>query len=374
MTLGDNLTHLVLVAQPDLNDGVLGDGEGVEDFLPEHRSAFILDDNVTNSENEVTVGIGRCEVVSSHPVRNLRDLVPAGGINLITTNVEESIREDLGKVLDDVVNEVEGMLIGRVQGASALGRGTDGAIDVAPDGSVSRNIDLSNDTNTSLTSKFDDFLGVLDGVSLVLGESGGGGIVVGDLKREGLVIGDVPVENVELEDAETLNDGLDGLDGKEVAGRIDHHTSVAEEGLILDAPGGLLDHVGVLGGHELDQLGKSVESVVIAVDAGGGDGDDVGVVGDDEGVGLVNVLGQRTLEILDFDVKSVDVVLLEAGLGVESDELLDSVEGVEDILVLVGGVQLQVLHVDGDVLLTKDVVVGDGPENQFGLLAGGDDD
>ena len=374
MTLGDNLAHLVLVAQPDLNDGVLGDGEGVEDFLPEHRSAFILDDNVTNSENEVTVGIGRCEVVSSHPVRNLRDLVPAGGINLITTNVEESIREDLGKVLDDVVNEVEGMLIGRVQGASALGRGTDGAIDVAPDGSVSRNIDLSNDTNTSLTSKFDDFLGVLDGVSLVLGESGGGGIVVGDLKREGLVIGDVPVENVELEDAETLNDGLDGLDGKEVAGRIDHHTSVAEEGLILDAPGGLLDHVGVLGGHELDQLGKSVESVVIAVDAGGGDGDDVGVVGDDEGVGLVNVLGQRTLEILDFDVKSVDVVLLEAGLGVESDELLDSVEGVEDILVLVGGVQLQVLHVDGDVLLTKDVVVGDGPENQFGLLAGGDDD
>ena len=374
MTLGDNLTHLVLVAQPDLNDGVLGDGEGVEDFLPEHRSAFILDDNVTNSENEVTVGIGRCEVVSSHPVRNLRDLVPAGGINLITTNVEESIREDLGKVLDDVVNEVEGMLIGRVQGASALGRGTDGAIDVAPDGSVSRNIDLSNDTNTSLTSKFDDFLGVFDGVSLVLGESGGGGIVVGDLKREGLVIGDVPVENVELEDAETLNDGLDGLDGKEVAGRIDHHTSVAEEGLILDAPGGLLDHVGVLGGHELDQLGKSVESVVIAVDAGGGDGDDVGVVGDDEGVGLVNVLGQRTLEILDFDVKSVDVVLLEAGLGVESDELLDSVEGVEDILVLVGGVQLQVLHVDGDVLLTKDVVVGDGPENQFGLLAGGDDD
>ena len=374
MTLGDNLTHLVLVAQPDLNDGVLGDGEGVEDFLPEHRSAFILDDNVTNSENEVTVGIGRCEVVSSHPVRNLRDLVPAGGINLITTNVEESIREDLGKVLDDVVNEVEGMLIGRVQGASALGRGTDGAIDVAPDGSVSRNIDLSNDTNTSLTSKFDDFLGVLDGVSLVLGESGGRGIVVGDLKREGLVIGDVPVENVELEDAETLNDGLDGLDGKEVAGRIDHHTSVAEEGLILDAPGGLLDHVGVLGGHELDQLGKSVESVVIAVDAGGGDGDDVGVVGDDEGVGLVNVLGQRTLEILDFDVKSVDVVLLEAGLGVESDELLDSVEGVEDILVLVGGVQLQVLHVDGDVLLTKDVVVGDGPENQFGLLAGGDDD
>lgn len=374
MTLGDNLAHLVLVTQPDLNDGVLGDGEGVEDFLPEHRSAFILDDNVTNSENEVTVGIGRCEVVSSHPVRNLRDLVPAGGINLITTNVEESIREDLGKVLDDVVNEVEGMLIGRVQGASALGRGTDGAIDVAPDGSVSRNIDLSNDTNTSLTSKFDDFLGVLDGVSLVLGESGGGGIVVGDLKREGLVIGDVPVENVELEDAETLNDGLDGLDGKEVAGRIDHHTSVAEEGLILDAPGGLLDHVGVLGGHELDQLGKSVESVVIAVDAGGGDGDDVGVVGDDEGVGLVNVLGQRTLEILDFDVKSVDVVLLEAGLGVESDELLDSVEGVEDILVLVGGVQLQVLHVDGDVLLTKDVVVGDGPENQFGLLAGGDDD
>ena len=374
MTLGDNLAHLVLVAQPDLNDGVLGDGEGVEDFLPEHRSAFILDDNVTNSENEVTVGIGRCEVVSSHPVRNLRDLVPAGGINLITTNVEESIREDLGKVLDDVVNEVEGMLIGRVQGASALGRGTDGAIDVAPDGSVSRNIDLSNDTNTSLTSKFDDFLGVLDGISLVLGESGGGGIVVGDLKREGLVIGDVPVENVELEDAETLNDGLDGLDGKEVAGRIDHHTSVAEEGLILDAPGGLLDHVGVLGGHELDQLGKSVESVVIAVDAGGGDGDDVGVVGDDEGVGLVNVLGQRTLEILDFDVKSVDVVLLEAGLGVESDELLDSVEGVEDILVLVGGVQLQVLHVDGDVLLTKDVVVGDGPENQFGLLAGGDDD
>ena len=374
MTLGDNLTHLVLVAQPDLNDGVLGDGEGVEDFLPEHRSAFILDDNVTNSENEVTVGIGRCEVVSSHPVRNLRDLVPAGGINLITTNVEESIREDLGKVLDDVVNKVEGMLIGRVQGASALGRGTDGAIDVAPDGSVSRNIDLSNDTNTSLTSKFDDFLGVLDGVSLVLGESGGGGIVVGDLKREGLVIGDVPVENVELEDAETLNDGLDGLDGKEVAGRIDHHTSVAEEGLILDAPGGLLDHVGVLGGHELDQLGKSVESVVIAVDAGGGDGDDVGVVGDDEGVGLVNVLGQRTLEILDFDVKSVDVVLLEAGLGVESDELLDSVEGVEDILVLVGGVQLQVLHVDGDVLLTKDVVVGDGPENQFGLLAGGNDD
>lgn len=374
MTLGDNLTHLVLVAQPDLNDGVLGDGEGVEDFLPEHRSAFILDDNVTNSENEVTVGIGRCEVVSSHPVRNLRDLVPAGGINLITTNVEESIREDLGKVLDDVVNEVEGMLIGRVQGASALGRGTDGAIDVAPDGGVSRNIDLSNDTNTSLASKFDDFLGVLDGVSLVLGESGGGGIVVGDLKREGLVIGDVPVENVELEDAETLNDGLDGLDGKEVAGRIDHHTSVAEEGLILDAPGGLLDHVGVLGGHELDQLGKSVESVVIAVDAGGGDGDDVGVVGDDEGVGLVNVLGQRTLEILDFDVKSVDVVLLEAGLGVESDELLDSVEGVEDVLVLVGGVQLQVLHVDGDVLLTKDVVVGDGPENQFGLLAGGDDD
>ena len=374
MTLGDNLTHLVLVAQPDLNDGVLGDGEGVEDFLPEHRSAFILDDNVTNSENEVTVGIGRCEVVSSHPVRNLRDLVPAGGINLITTNVEESIREDLGKVLDDVVNKVEGMLIGRVQGASALGRGTDGAIDVAPDGSVSRNIDLSNDTNTSLASKFDDFLGVLDGVSLVRGESGGGGIVVGDLKREGLVIGDVPVENVELEDAETLNDGLDGLDGKEVAGRIDHHTSVAEEGLILDAPGGLLDHVGVLGGHELDQLGKSVESVVIAVDAGGGDGDDVGVVGDDEGVGLVNVLGQRTLEILDFDVKSVDVVLLEAGLGVESDELLDSVEGVEDILVLVGGVQLQVLHVDGDVLLTKDVVVGDGPENQFGLLAGGDDD
>ena len=374
MTLGDNLAHLVLVAQPDLNDGVLGDGEGVEDFLPEHRSAFILDDNVTNSENEVTVGIGRCEVVSSHPVRNLRDLVPAGGINLITTNVEESIREDLGKVLDDVVNEVEGMLIGRVQGASALGRGTDGAIDVAPDGGMSRNIDLSNDTNTSLTSKFDDFLGVLDGVSLVLGESGGGGIVVGDLKREGLVIGDVPVENVELEDAETLNDGLDGLDGKEVAGRIDHHTSVAEEGLILDAPGGLLDHVGVLGGHELDQLGKSVEGVVIAVDAGGGDGDDVGVVGDDEGVGLVNVLGQRTLEILDFDVKSVDVVLLEAGLGVESDELLDSVEGVEDILVLVGGVQLQVLHVDGDVLLTKDVVVGDGPENQFGLLAGGDDD
>ena len=374
MTLGDNLTHLVLVAQPDLNDGVLGDGEGVEDFLPEHRSALVLDDNVTNSENEVAVGIGRCEVVSSHPVRNLRDLVPAGGINLITTNVEESIREDLGKVLDDVVNEVEGMLIGRVQGASALGRGADGAIDVAPDGGMSRNIDLSNDTNTSLTSKFDDFLGVLDGVSLVLGESGGGGIVVGDLKREGLVIGDVPVENVELEDAETLNDGLDGLDGKEVAGRIDHHTSVAEEGLILDAPGGLLDHVGVLGGHELDQLGKSVEGVVIAVDAGGGDGDDVGVVGDDEGVGLVNVLGQRTLEILDFDVKSVDVVLLEAGLGVESDELLDSVEGVEDILVLVGGVQLQVLHVDGDVLLTKDVVVGDGPENQFGLLAGGNDD
>ena len=73
-------------------------------------------------------------------------------------------------------------------------------------------------------------------------------------------------------------------------------------------------------------------------------------------------------------MKSVDVVLLEAGLGVESDELLDSVEGVEDVLVLVGGVQLQVLHVDGDVLLTKDVVVGDGPENQFGLLAGGDDD
>ena len=353
VSVRDDTLHGLLV-HPRLDDGVLVQlgAEVVPDLLPVDSVALLLLQESVHLVHEVSVGVTVSEVVSLHPAHNVISVLPAAGVDLVASHVEEVIEEDALSLLvsrplaEHAVDQLPGLVGSGVQRLLAVDARTHLGVSSAPRGLVSGHIHLGDHADSAHAGVLHDLLHIHGGVSL----HGGVGTLppLGERQRLGgigLRVGDVPVKDVQLGVGHRVDQLLDGGKGLIVAGGIHQNTTVRETGSIDDLPRRVLDNVGRGDRIVDDKLGDGFDSVHRSEGVLGMDRDVGSVIGNGDLVGLVGVHLELRLSLVHLHVDVADARLDNGGLAVE-DDVHVSLERLDQLVRLLRSEEAEVLGVD----------------------------
>ena len=224
-------------AKPDVNDSAFVDGAADvrDDLLPIDGRAVESEDDLVRLVHRVLVGVRGGHLMLLHPLADAGSLLPAVGVHLVSTQMEEVVEEDAlvglatGHLADEPVQQVEGVVVRGIDGFRTLHRGTYLRVDGTPGFHVARNVDLGDNTHSTLAGVLHNILHVGLGVTLMLGVGGvpetRGSV---GLQNLSLVIREMPVKGVELGVGEGVDDALHRGDREEVADRVDQHSTMLE--------------------------------------------------------------------------------------------------------------------------------------------------
>lgn len=308
---------------PGLEDSVLGDLGlhllGEDDVFPHDQTAVVTllesrDDPVNPLLEKV---VPRSGVVFSKPVADTGAEVVAVGLELVTSHVENAVREDVGKFTVDLLGDFVGFVVGNIKLARV---GLDGGVVfpdiVGPPGvaagdklfvdllparvDVAGHINFGHNADTALAGVLNNLSNIPRGVGLTAGVSILSHLrVLSHLDRPRLGVTDVPVDEVKLGKRHGIDLLTDLVGADEVTGTIHHDTTDGIEWAILNRDGSFnLETTSVRN----DNLLESGESVEGAPDGFGGDVNVIGVGGNIHSVRLIDAMVQRSIKVSDVDV------------------------------------------------------------------------
>jgi hypothetical protein len=321
---------------PRLHDDILGDlvgsKVGRENRVFPHHQATAR--SVTeDGQSLVDVHLGKVSValawVALEPIHGVARVVVAVALELIESDVEQVISEDIGQLAVHILDERVGARVSDIKltrvGLNSrvvspaivippgISAGDGLLVNLGPaQGRVTRHVNLRIDTDTTLTTISDQLLDVLLGVNLtrrvsILGHLG----VLLDLNRPGLGVGDVPVEDVQLGVGQSIDLSLERRKREEVTRGIVHDTTVGVLGSILNVDRLLNDEIAAVAD---DDLAEGLETVESTPNSLGLEGTLTGS-GDIKGVRLINSVLKIGLQILNDNVDSLESSLLAKGLN-----------------------------------------------------------
>ena len=261
------------------------------------------------------IGVGARSILGEPAVDVGRE-VEAVGHELITTDVEDVVGEDAGKLLVDFLDRGVGGRVGDVElarvrldggvlgpvvvGPPRVVAGDNLRVDLAPTrGGVAGHVNLGNEANAAGAGVAEEISDVLVGVLLALRIG-----ILGHLRESleldgpGLGVVEMPVENVQLGEGQSVDLLAEFLDGEEITASVKHNAAPRVDGLVNDADG-LLDNQAIVVLD--DKLLPSCEACERAPDSLCHDFESVGALLDDERVRLINTLLQIRGVVRDLD-------------------------------------------------------------------------
>ena len=290
-----------------------------------------------SSINEIFVSIMSSEIVLLHPVNDSLGSLPATSVDFITTKMiifisENTLTLSLTRPLTkNFRNKLPSSLRRRIKRLMAGSRGTSIRNTSTPRSFMSGNIHFRKNTNTSLTSIFNNLSHIFLSILLIfristlpeIRESNG-------LRRLSLTISNMPMKNIKLSISKRINELLDGSNRLKVTRGIHKNTTVSKTRSITDLPRALSNDEVLISIIISDHLRKSFKSMISTKDSLRSNLNGRSSISNGKSVRFISFKRKRNRRIFNMNIKKrksrlgILVSMIE-GLSMETSEGISNI-------------------------------------------------